>query len=49
MKEIKNCSECEWFEHYLNEFEDGFGIVEKGRCHKYNIDEVWGTKTACDD
>lgn len=44
---IKNCGECPFFEWFLEEYEEGVGMVGKGRCHKLNEDEVWETRTPC--
>lgn len=44
---IRNCSECPFFEWFLEEYEEGFGMVGKGRCHKYDQDEIWETKASC--
>ena len=47
VKCIKNCGECPFFEWFLEEFENGVGMVGKGRCHKWNQDEIWETTTPC--
>ena len=44
---VKNCGECLFFESFFKEFENSVGIVEKGKCHKWNQDEIWGTKAPC--
>lgn len=48
MCNIKNCGECPFFESFLEEYESSVGMVEKGRCHKWNEDEIWEIKTPCD-
>lgn len=45
---VVNCGECPFFEGFLEEYEPGVGMVEKGRCHKWNEDEIWATKAPCD-
>ena len=44
---IKNCGECPFFVSFLEEYEPLVGMVEKGRCHKWNKDEIWATKVPC--
>lgn len=44
---INKCGECPFFEWFIDELEDGIGMVGKGRCHKWNEDEILETKTAC--
>lgn len=44
---VANCGECPFFEGFLDEYEPGVGMVEKGRCHKWNEDEIWATKAPC--
>ena len=44
---VKNCGKCPFYEPFLEEYEVGIGMVEKGRCKKWNKDEVWGIKSPC--
>lgn len=44
---VANCGECPFFEVFLEEHEPGIGMVEKGRCFKWNKDEIWATKVPC--
>lgn len=45
---MKNCAECPFFEPFLEEYEKVVGMVEKGRCRKWNEDEVWSTREPCE-
>lgn len=47
MANIRNCGFCPFYEGFLKEWEDGVGLVCKGRCHKWDLDEVWETRTPC--
>ena len=44
---MNNCGQCPFFEAFVREYEEGIGLIDKGRCHKHNTDEVWETQTAC--
>ena len=46
-KKCKNCGGCPFFECFLEEYEEGMGMVGKGRCHKWDKDEIWATRTPC--
>ncbi|MCD7996426.1 MAG: hypothetical protein LUH21_04245 [Clostridiales bacterium] len=44
---MKNCAECPFFEPFFVDYEKGVGLVEKGKCHKWNEDEIWETRVPC--
>jgi hypothetical protein len=44
---VTKCSECPFFEGYFQEYEEGYGLVLKGRCRRVELGEIWELRTPC--